>query len=66
MRTAARTLLAALALLLDRPRLGALVELTKPRLTSLAVVAALCGYYLGLTGPADWVRVLAVLLGAWE
>ncbi len=39
------------------------LDLTKPRLTCLAVVTGLIGFWLGLTGPADWGKLLALLAG---
>lgn len=45
------------------PRLADLVELTKPRLTLLAVLTTLAGFVIGLTGPADLWLLAHTLLG---
>jgi len=42
----------------------AYLELTKPRLTGLAVLSAGAGYALGSMGACDWPRLGATLLGA--
>src|SRR5881392_802390 len=48
----------------DRRRLlGDLVTLTKPRVVLMIVVTTLVGYYVGLTGAPDWVRLLHLALG---
>ena len=43
--------------------LTAYLELTKPRLTGLAVVSALIGFWLGSAGSLSWGKFLAVLFG---
>jgi protoheme IX farnesyltransferase len=40
-----------------------LVALTKPRVVVMVLVTTLVGYYVALTGPADWGRVLHLVLG---
>lgn len=40
------------------------VELAKPRLTALALVAALVGFLMASYGPIDWVRALVMLAGS--
>jgi len=40
------------------------VELTKPRLTILAVITTVCSFYLGSRGAVDFGRALHTLLGA--
>ncbi len=40
-----------------------LVVLTKPRVVLMILVTTLVGYYVGLTGAADWARVLHLALG---
>ncbi len=48
----------------DRRRVVAdLVALTKPRVVVMILVTTLVGYYVGLTGPADWARVLHLVFG---
>src|SRR5213592_4964522 len=48
----------------DRRRLlGDLVTLTKPRVVLMVLVTTLVGYYVGLTGAPDWVRLLHLALG---
>jgi protoheme IX farnesyltransferase len=48
----------------DRRRfLTDLVVLTKPRVVLMVLVTTLVGYYVALTGPADWGRVLHLVLG---
>ena len=48
----------------DRRRvLADLVTLTKPRVVLMIVVTTLVGYYAGLTGPADWARLLHLAIG---
>ena len=48
----------------DRRRvLTDLVTLTKPRVVLMVVVTTLVGYYAGLTGPADWARLLHLAIG---
>ncbi len=44
-------------------RLGALVELTKPRLSSLVLVTMLVGFYVGSTGFLDLSLLLCALTG---
>lgn len=39
-------------------------ELTKPRLTMLAVITALLGYYLGSSGEGDFLNLFSVFFGA--
>ena len=38
-------------------------ELAKPEVTSLVVVSALAGFYLGSPGPLDWLLLLHTLVG---
>lgn len=40
-----------------------LIALTKPRVVVMVLVTTLVGYYVALTGPADWGRVLHLVLG---
>jgi protoheme IX farnesyltransferase len=40
-----------------------LLTLTKPRVVLMVLVATLVGYYVGLAGRADWVRVLHLVVG---
>src|SRR5882724_10716830 len=48
----------------DRRRvLTDLVALTKPRVVLMVLVTTLVGYYVGLTGAPDWVRLLHLALG---
>jgi protoheme IX farnesyltransferase len=48
----------------DRRRvLTDLVALTKPRVVLMVLVTTLVGYYVGLTGAADWARLLHLALG---
>jgi heme o synthase len=48
----------------DRRRVVAdLAALTKPRVVLMIVVTTLVGYYVGLTGPADWARLLHLAIG---
>src|SRR5438046_9790805 len=48
----------------DRRRvLTDLVALTKPRVVLMILVTTLVGYYVGLVGAADWVRVLHLAIG---
>src|SRR5258705_3691139 len=48
----------------DRRRvLTDLVALTKPRVVLMVLVTTLVGYYVGLTGAADWGRLLHLALG---
>jgi len=48
----------------DRRRVAAdLAALTKPRVVLMVVVTTLVGYYVGLTGPADWPRLLHLAIG---
>ncbi len=56
----------AQALAPARRHVGALLdycELAKPEVTSLVVVSALAGFFLGSAGPLDWVLLLHTLLG---
>ncbi|MGH7307306.1 MAG: heme o synthase [Candidatus Rokuibacteriota bacterium] len=46
-----------------RQVLADLVALTKPRVVVMILVTTLVGYYVGLTGPADWARVLHLVFG---
>lgn len=52
------------------PRVGAprvladFLELTKPRLTGMAVITTMCSFYLGVRGPMDYMLLLHTLLGA--
>jgi len=60
MSTEVRTLTA------PRRHVGVLLdycELAKPEVTSLVVVSALAGFFLGSAGPLDWVRLFHTLLG---
>ena len=48
----------------DRRRvLTDLVALTKPRVVLMVLLTTLVGYYVGLTGAADWARLLHLALG---
>lgn len=47
----------------QRSRARAYYELTKPGITRLSVLTALAGYYMALTGPIDWVRLLHLVVG---
>jgi protoheme IX farnesyltransferase len=48
----------------DRRRVAAdLAALTKPRVVLMVVVTTLVGYYVGLTGAADWARLLHLAVG---
>jgi heme o synthase len=48
----------------DRRRvLVDLAALTKPRVVMMIVVTTLVGYYVGLTGAADWARLLHLAIG---
>src|SRR5438046_6580683 len=48
----------------DRRRvLTDLVALTKPRVVLMVLVTTMVGYYVGLTGGAEYGRVLALLIG---
>jgi heme o synthase len=40
-----------------------LVALTKPRVVLMVLVTTLIGYYVALSGPADWVRVVHLVIG---
>jgi protoheme IX farnesyltransferase len=40
-----------------------LIVLTKPRVVLMVLVTTLVGYYVALTGPADWARVLHLVVG---
>ena len=40
------------------------LELTKPRLTALALVATAVGFVMASSRPLDWVRLISTLLGA--
>ena len=40
-----------------------LAALTKPRVVMMIVVTTLVGYYVGLTGAADWARLLHLAIG---
>jgi len=48
-----------------RQRLEAYLELTKPRLTTLVLVTAGAGYWLGMPAGAPLGRLAATLLGVW-
>ncbi len=41
----------------------AYVVLTKPDVTFLVVITTVAGFYLGSTGPMDWVRLAHTLIG---
>ena len=61
-RTTSEVIVAPLAR--DRRRfLTDLVVLTKPRVVLMVLVTTLVGYYVALTGPADWGRVLHLIVG---
>ncbi|HEV8642115.1 MAG TPA: heme o synthase [Methylomirabilota bacterium] len=48
----------------DRRQLAAdLLALTKPRVVVMVLVATLVGYYVGLTGAPDYVRMLHLIVG---
>ena len=47
-----------------RVRASELVELAKPRLTSLVLVTTLSGFYLGRAGPVPLAPLLHTLIGA--
>ena len=48
----------------DRRRvLTDLIVLTKPRVVLMVLVTTLIGYYVALPGPADWVRVIHLVVG---
>ena len=48
----------------DRRRVATdLVVLTKPRVVLMVLVTTLVGYYVAQTGPADWTRVLHLVVG---
>jgi protoheme IX farnesyltransferase len=48
----------------DRRRvLTDLVVLTKPRVVVMVLVTTLIGYYVALPGPADWLRVIHLVIG---
>jgi protoheme IX farnesyltransferase len=48
----------------DRRRfLVDLVVLTKPRVVLMVLVTTLVGYYVALSGPADWARVIHLVAG---
>jgi protoheme IX farnesyltransferase len=48
----------------DRRRvLTDLVVLTKPRVVLMVLVTTLVGYYVALSGPADWARVIHLVVG---
>lgn len=40
-----------------------LLALTKPRVTLMVLVTAVVGYYVGLAGPADWGRLVHLVIG---
>ena len=40
-----------------------LIVLTKPRVVLMVLVTTLIGYYVALPGPADWVRVIHLVVG---
>jgi protoheme IX farnesyltransferase len=48
----------------DRRRvLTDLIVLTKPRVVLMVLVTTLIGYYVALSGPADWMRVIHLVVG---
>jgi heme o synthase len=50
----------------DRRQLAAdFVALTKPRVVVMVLVTTLVGYYLGLAGSADYIRMLHLLIGTF-
>ena len=52
------------AIVRDRRRvLTDLVVLTKPRVVLMVLVTTLIGYYVALPGPADWLRVIHLVVG---
>jgi len=52
------------ALARDRRQVAAdLLALTKPRVVVMVVVTTLVGYYVGLTGPADYARAVHLVVG---
>ena len=55
---------AVVGLARERLRVAAdLVALTKPRVVLMVLVTSVVGYYLGLTGAPDYVRLVHLLLG---
>jgi heme o synthase len=46
-----------------RQVLADLLALTKPRVVVMVLVTTVVGYYAGLSGPADWARMLHLVLG---
>src|SRR6185295_18086254 len=49
----------------DRRQLAAdLVALTKPRVVLMVLVTTLMGYDVALTGPADYLRMIHLLIGS--
>lgn len=58
--------LMVVALARDRRQVIAdLISLTKPRVVIMVLVTTLVGYYVGLTGPAEWARVLHLIVGTF-
>jgi heme o synthase len=58
------TEIVVVALARDRRRmLVDLLALTKPRVVLMVLVTTLVGYYVGLAGPPDYVRMLHLLIG---
>ncbi len=49
---------------MNRARASAFLELTKPRLTAMALVATLVGFLMASRGQVDWLRAAIVVLGA--
>ncbi len=45
------------------PRTLGYLSLTKPDVTFLVVITTFAGYYLGATGPIDWLHLVHALLG---
>jgi protoheme IX farnesyltransferase len=61
-RQGAEVIVAAIAR--DRRRVVTdLVVLTKPRVVLMVLVTTLIGYYVALPGPADWLRVVHLVVG---
>jgi heme O synthase-like polyprenyltransferase len=53
-------------LTIARPRMADWVELTKPRIASMALLATLAGFYLATSGPLDFWLAFHTLAGtAW-
>lgn len=59
----ARAEVKAVDLTVARPRLSDWIELTKPRIASMALLATLVGFYMGAGGPLDFWLLLNALAG---